>query len=58
MCECHIILFDSDEENRGWIHWINGNDGVERVSDYAMSLKDWIDIDTVLFDWNCDYHRL
>lgn len=58
MCECHIILFDSDKKDRGWIHWVNGNDGVERVSDYAIRLKDWISIDTVLFNWDCDYHRL
>jgi len=55
---CHIILFDSKKKNKGWIYWVDGDDGTERIADYSMDLQDWIDINQVIFDWACDYHRL
>lgn len=40
--ECHVVVISGTQEDLGWIRLIFGNDGYDLVSDYSMSLEEFL----------------
>jgi len=56
--ECYINLYNDKKEFQGWILWIAENDGVERVSDYLLSINSYFNIGSLIDKWEKEYIRL
>ena len=57
--EARIEIWENqNDEYIGFIYWTNFNDGVERVSDYSVSLDEKYGLNKILNDWEKKYELL